>query len=1039
MRHPQRHPLAAVAPRSASRLAWLAGALVAIALALPARSALAQGTGSVSGVVASDLGTPLPGVQVTIPSLGVGNVSGADGRYLIARVPAGTYRLRAQRLGFQAREQEVSVADGRTTTANLTLTSAPTTLAEQVIVGYTTEQRRDITGAVASVSGTELQDQKVATIEEALRGRAAGVTVAASGEPGRPAQIIIRGQNGFGTPSPLYVVDGMYMTENPNLNPDDIESVEVLKDASAAAQYGAQASNGVVVIRTRHGQAGANELRLSTYYGYQAVPKRIDMMSTTQWQALNTQAYLNAGFAPASIPAGVTTATNVSTNWQDAVFRSGAIQDHNLQLSGGSADQSYFVSGGFLEQQGTIITTDFRRYSLRVNSDARRGRFSFGEALAVSRGDRQGLNGYPLIDVVRMTPTVPIYDPANPGGYGYGSPASPTYGTNPVGELQAQNNKFRSNQALGTVFGDVELLSRLHYRLNVGLNYNDSTVTNWRSIAQLRYLSANPYATLTNASATGTSVLVENLLNFDDSYRGGAHRVSAVAGTSSQRVDYDRLSAYRQGYTNETLQEINAGANAGASNTGFSIPFRTNALLARATYAFMDRYLLTASGRHDCSSRFSPDNRCGNFGAVSAGWVVSEEGFYKSIPFANRLDFLKLRASTGVLGDQNIGDFAYLAPIASNVNYIFNGTPVSGAIQTVLTNPDLKWQRNKSNDVGFDLGMMGQALTITADYYSNTSDQLLVSVPLAPDLGSGGNPIVNAGSVRNSGFELGARHHMERGRLQFNSALNLTTTRNRVVSLGNGGQPIFAGGINGQSISRTAVGSPIGEYYVRHMVGIFQNQAEVDAYKNSKGVVIQPGAKPGDVKYADINDDGTINDNDRYDAGNGVPKLQGGLFFDGRMGAFDFGLNFTGAYGNKIYNAVRYWTERMDDLNNSRAELSPWSPTNPSTTTPRAVFGAAGAENATVASDRWLESGSYTRLKNVILGYTIPDRLVRQFGTSIRQPRVYLNLQNLYTWTKYSGWDPEILGYGDPLARGIDDGYIYPNPRTVTIGLDLRL
>jgi TonB-linked SusC/RagA family outer membrane protein len=1025
--------------RAGARLGWLVGVVCAVvALAVLPQAAHAQATGSVSGVVSSDAGVPLAGVQVTIPSLRTGSVTGVDGRYLIARLPAGTYTLRAQRLGFQAREQTVSVAAGQTTTANVSLTSAPMTLAEQVIVGYTTEQRRDITGAVSSVSGTELQDQKVATIEESLRGRAPGVTVAASGEPGRPAQIIIRGQNGFGTPSPLYVVDGMYLTENPNLNPDDIESVEVLKDASAAAQYGAQASNGVIVIRTRHGQAGAGELRLSSYYGYQAVPTRIDMMNTAQWQALNTQAYLNAGFAPATIPSGVTAASTVSTNWQDAVFRSGAIQDHNLQLSGGSADQSYFVSGGYLEQQGTIITTDFRRYSLRVNSDARRGRLSFGEALAISRGDRQGLNGYPLIDVVRMAPTIAVFDPAT-GAYGYGSPANPTYGTNPVGELQAQNNQYRSNQALGTVFADAELLSKLHYRLNVGLNYNDSTVTNWRSIAQLRYLSANPYATLTNANATGTSLLFENLLNFDDSYREGSHRISAVAGTSSQRVDFARLSAYRQGFTNETLQQIDAGTNAGASNAGFSVPFRTNAFLGRATYAFKDRYLLTASGRHDCSSRFSPDNRCGNFGAVSAGWVASEESFYKAIPLVNRLEFLKLRASTGVLGDQNIGDFAYLAPIASNVNYIFNGTAVSGAIQSVLTNPDLKWQRNRSNDVGIDVGMMNQALTLTADYYSNTSDQLLVSVPLAPDLGSGGNPIVNAGSVRNSGFELGARHHAERGRLQLNTALNLTTTRNRVLSLGNGGQPIFAGGINGQSISRTAVGSPIGEFYVRHMAGIFQTQAEVDGYKNSKGVVIQPGAKPGDVKYADLNDDGTINDNDRYNAGNGVPKLQGGLFFDGHMGAFDFGLNFTGAYGSKIYNAVRYWTERMDDLNNSRAGLSPWTPTNPSTTTPRAVFGAAGAENATVASDRWLESGSYTRLKNLILGYTIPESVAQRLGGSIRQPRVYLNLQNLHTWTKYSGWDPEILGYGDPLARGIDDGYIYPNPRTVTIGLDLRL
>ncbi|MDB4889619.1 MAG: TonB-dependent outer membrane protein SusC/RagA, partial [Gemmatimonadetes bacterium] len=679
--HTQWHFTMAVAAR-ASRLGRALCAAI-ITLILPLVSAQAQqGTGVVSGTVTSDVGAPVPGAQLSIANLRIGTVTGDDGRYTLTRVPAGTYVLRVSRLGFRAGQQTISVTAGQTTTANVTLTAAPTTLSEQVVVGYTTELRRDVTGSVATVSGNELQDQKVATVEEALRGRAAGVSVAASGEPGRPAQIIIRGQNGFGTPSPLYVVDGMYLTENPNLNPDDIETVEVLKDASAAAQYGAQASNGVIVIRTRRGTNGANEVRVASYYGQQEVPKRISMMNTAEWQALNVQAFANAGITGSNVPSGVTTASTVNTNWQDAVFRGGAIQDHNLQLSGGSQDATYLISGGYLQQSGTIITTDFKRYSLRVNSDARRGRFGFGEALAVSRGDRRGLNGFPLIDVVRMAPTIPVMDPTNASGYGYGSPANPTYGTNPVGELQAQSNTFRSNQALGTVFADVELFSKLHYRLNVGLNYNDSTTANWRSISQLRYLTANPYATLTNANANSTSVLYENLLNFDDSFREGSHRFSSVVGTSSQRVDFDRLSAYRQGYSNETLQQINAGANSGASNAGFAIPFRTNALLARATYAFKDRYLVTGSARHDCSSRFSPDNRCGNFGAASIGWVVSEESFYKSLPLLNRLDFLKLRASAGVLGDQNIGDLAYLAPIATNVNYVFNGTPVSGAIQT---------------------------------------------------------------------------------------------------------------------------------------------------------------------------------------------------------------------------------------------------------------------------------------------------------------------------------------------------------------------
>ena len=1025
-------------PRSTAGISRPSGRALATALAFAlsaaAPAALHAQTGSrVTGTVVSEAGQPIPRVQVTIPSTTFGAVTNEQGKYTISGVAPGTYDVRAQRIGFSPMTQRVTVTSGADAVADFHLQVLAATLAP-VTVGYTTEQRRDVSAAVASVTGAELRDQKVATVEEAVRGRIPGVQVAASGEPGRPAQIIVRGQNGFGSPAPLYVVDGMYMSENPNLNPDDIESIDVLKDASAAAQYGAQASNGVVVIRTRRGHAGNNEVQLHTYYGYQDVPKRLSMMNAQQWQALNLMAYQNAGFAPADIPAGLTGAPTVNTDWQDAVFQRGAIQDYNLQMSGGSPTAGYLVSGGVLDQKGTIITTNFRRYSFRVNSDARSGRFSIGENLALSQGNQQGLNGYPLIDVVRMVPTIPVRDPGNPGGWGYGSTANPTYGTNPVGELEAQTNKYRSNQVIGTAFGELEIFHNLRYRLNLGLNYNDSTTTNWRSINQLRYLTPNPFATLAQARANGTSLLYENLLNFEDSYGTGKHRVTAVVGTTSQRVDFNRLFAFRQGFSDETLQEIDAGSTAGASNSGFTIPFRSNAVLARANYALLDRYLFSLSGRRDCSSRFSPGNRCGNFGAASIGWVASDESFFKDIPFVGSSNFLKLRASMGVLGDQNIGDFAYVAPIGSNVNYIFNGTPASGAIQEALANPNLRWQSNRSTDVGLDLGLLNSTLTVTADYYNNTSDHLLVSAPIPPSLGSSSNPVINAGKVRNAGFELGATHHLERGKLQFNTALNLTKTRNKVLSLGNGGQPIFAG-ING--VARSAVGSPIGEFYVKHVAGIFQSAADVASYTGPGGAPIQPGAQPGDIKYADLNGDGTINEKDRYNAGNGIPKLQGGLFFDAHYGAFDAGLNFRGSYGYKIFNVVKWWTERMDDLNNSRSGLQPWTPENHSTTTPRAVFGAAGAANGDVVSDRWIENGSYTRLQNLILGYALPPRIAQRVYTG--SARVYLNIQNLYTWTKYSNWDPEILGFGDPLARGIDDGFIYPNPRTVTIGLDLRM
>jgi TonB-linked SusC/RagA family outer membrane protein len=1003
-------------------------------LSLTPRLSAAQiaGAGTITGTITSDAGQPVSGVQVFVPGRGIGATTDAEGHFTIRGVPPGTYQLRAQRIGFEPRSTQVTVGANQTITADFALSQLATTLTTQVVVGYTTQQRRDVSDAVSSVRGDEIADQKVATLEEALQGRVPGVQIASSGEPGRPALIIIRGQNGFGNPSPLYVVDGMYMSENPNLNPDDIESIDVLKDASAAAQYGAQASNGVIVIRTRHGRPGDTQVQVHTYYGFQQVPKRIDMMNATQWAALTQQAYQNAGLTP---PAGATTPTTVNTNWQDAVFQTGAIQDHNLQVSGGTASANYLLSAGYLDQKGTIVTTDFRRYSLRMNSTANRGRFTLGENLAVARGLMQGLNGYPLIDVVRMLPTIPVYDPTNPGGWGFGSAANPTYGTNPVGALQAQSNKYRSNQVLGTAFGDVGLLSSLHYRLNLGLNYNDSSINNWRSIDQLRYLTPLPYATLTNTTANVTSLLVENLLNFDNTYRGGADHIAAVVGATSQRNDFSRLSAFRQGFTNENLQQINAGSSSGASNSGFSVPFRTNSFLARATYSLLDRYLLTGSARHDCSSRFSPGNRCGNFGAGSVGWVASDEGFFKSIPLLNRADFLKLRASTGVLGDQNIGDFAFIAPIVSNINYIFNGTVVSGAIQQALANPNLRWQGNRSSNLGLDLAVLGNTLNITADYYKNTSSQLLVSAPIPPDLGSSTNPIVNAGSVRNAGMELGIAHHLDRGDFQFNTTFNLTTTHNRVLSLGNGGQPLFAG-ISG--VARTAVGQPIGEFYLKHVAGIFQSQAEIDAYKNSAGIVIQPNAKPGDIKYADLNGDGVINDGDRYNAGNGIPKLQGGLFLDAHKGPLEIGVNLRGAYGYKIYNVVRYWTNRMDDLNNSRVGLNPWTPTNPSNTTPRAVFGAAGAANADPVSDRWLESGNYTRIQNLVIGYALPQTIAQRVGASTGS-RVYLNIQNLHTFTNYSNWDPEILGFGDPLARGIDDGFIYPNPRTITLGLDLRL
>jgi TonB-linked SusC/RagA family outer membrane protein len=1001
-------------------------AVLAVIFAIAASPAtLAAQDGRITGIVFGDGAQPLPDVQVSLVGTRFGTLTNEAGRYNLIGVTPGSYTLRAQRIGYRPTEQPVSVTADGVTTLDMSLVNAPTALKNQVVVGYTTQQRRDVSDAVAGVSAEDIEDQKVATVDEALRGRVAGVQVAASGEPGRAAEVIIRGQAFTGNSAPLYVVDGMYLRQNPNLNPDDIESIEILKDASAAAQYGAQAANGVVVIRTKKGRPGStNQVEVRSYYGYQEVPKKVEMMNTTEWAALNRMAYTNAGLTPIG---GSATPPNFTTDWQDAVFQRGAIQDHNVSIGGGSESAHYMVSGGYLKQEGTIIETGFDRFSIRLNSDIKRGRVTIGENMALSRTDRRGLNDFPLIDVLRMLPTIPVRDPDNIGGYGYGDAANETFGTNPVGLQRTRDNLLRSHQIIGTAFAEVALPANFRYRFNVGLNFENFAQRDFRHQAILRLGNQLDSARLTDLSDNSTSLLYENLLMYDNSFRDAKHRISAVLGRTEQEQSFHRLSAFRQGYSLEDLKEINAGKTFGLNNAGFSTRSALQGTLFRANYALMDRYLATVSLRRDGSSRFGPSNRYANFSALSLGWVATSEPFYQRIPLLGKANYLKVRGSYGELGNQDIGDYQFEAPINTNINYQFGNTVNNGAIQLSLASPNIKWQSNKQYNFGTDWGLLGDRLTVTTDLYQATSEGLLVNAPLPWSLGASGNPVVNAGSIRNTGLEIGATHHLNYRSLRLNTGANFNKTKNRVLSLGNGGQPIMARGV-----SRTEVGYPIGTYYVFKTAGIFQTAAEVTAHG------VQPGAQPGDVRFVDVNGDGTLDDDDRYYAGNAIPDFTYGFFFDGGVGAFDFGLNIRGSHGAEIFNVARWWTDRMDDNSNYRAGLEPWTPTNRSTTTPRAVIGPAGASNGRYNSDRWIEDGSYVRIQNLVLGYTLPGNIAEIAGMRGGRARVYMNIQNLATFSDFSNWDPETLGFGDPLARGLDDGGIYPNPRTVSFGLDLR-
>lgn len=1002
------------------------GSLPAPLAAQDPRPASAQ---SITGRVTGQGALPVADVSVIVVGTQLGAVTSADGRYAIIGVPAGTHEVRAQRIGYAPQTQTVTVLPGGSPTADFALEVVATTLSEIVRVGYTTQQRATVSDAVASVDVDALQTQASATLEEKLRGRIAGVNVTASGEPGRPAEIIVRGQNFLGPVGPLYVVDGVYMRQNPNLNPNDIESIDVLKDASAAAQYGSQSANGVVVITTRRGKAGPTKIGVNAYYGMQDIPTRIEMMNTQEWARIARMALNNAGTSGDSALAR-NLPTGVDTDWQEEIFQKGYIQDLNLSVSGGADQASYLISGGYLNQTGTVIRTGFDRYSLRVNAEGRTSRFTFGENIALSRAAYVNMNGFPLVDAVRMPPSIPVYDPNSPSGYGFGSDANPTFGVNPVGAQRIQDNTNNSNQLNGNLYAEAGLFGGLKYRFNLGVNYEDWNGRNFRRQAQLRQNTVPDSTELLEIRDNSTQVLFENMLAFNNQF--GPHALNAVAAFTEQMGDYDRITALRRGYVGTDDQTIDVGTLR-IRNSGFRTERALRSLLARANYVFADRYIVTGSVRRDGSTRFGPGKKYGVFGAGSLGWVLSEEGFFGSIPwFSNQVDYLKLRASYGQLGNQDIDDYAYEALITPNLGYLFgNGVVQSGATQLSFANPDIRWQGNIQSNVGFDMNLLRSTLNLSLDYYVSQSSDLLVRAPISPSSGSAESPYVNAGKVSNRGFELGLQHKYDSPEWGLNSSLTMNTVRNRVESLGNGGQPIFAGPFGG--IARTAVGAPIGSYFVRRTAGIFQSAAEVTAH------CAQPDAQPGDVRYADLNGDCRINDLDRYNAGSAVPKLEGGLYFDGHYGMFDAGIGFRGSYGARIFNIIRFWTDRMNEGSNYRKGLEPWTPENRSTTTPRAVFGPAGGQNAIAISDRWIESGSYLRIQNLSVGMRLPEQLTfGAFGMNTRSARVYLAVQNLHTFTDYSNWDPEVLGQGDPLARGFDDGRIYPNARTVTFGVSVQ-
>lgn len=973
---------------------------------------------TITGKVMNTQGEPLAGASVLEKGTHNGTSTDSSGNFTLSVLNANE-TLVISSVGYAQQEFPLN---GKTSITAV-LQAADSKLDEIVVIGYQAIRKKDLTGAVSVVDANDIKKLTATTVGEALQGMAAGVSVRSGGKPGQESIIEIRGVGNFANNTPLFVIDGLISNGNRDFNPNDIESIQVLKDASAAAIYGANAANGVVIITTKKGKEGPLRVNLSAKYGIQQVPKRWDLTNNVEFAELNKQAYANAGKPPM---ASVSTEFNpaINTDWQKAILRTGSTQEYNVEFSGGGKTSNYLVSGNYFKNDGTVLGTSFDRISLRINSEGRRGIFKIGENLSLNNSHEDLMQGNPFIDMVRMLPVIPVYDANNPGGYGYGSDKAYTFGTNPV----ALNNLVQEDQynfrVRGNAYAELAPVKWIVYKMNYGLETSFDHFTSLRKAGSWTYNQPVDPSNFYENRAQYLSQLFENTVNFDKKL--GKHNINGVVGTSYRVVTYEQTNGKKLNITQLSNGPYYPQLDAGLTNPqtgGYKNKFVTFSYLGRLNYDYDGRYLLSATFRRDGDSRFGTNYRYGNFPSISAAWRLSKEAFFH-VPW---ISDLKLRGSYGELGTSNIGEFDRFGKINLFPIAVFGTgqTIQNGAIQTQLVNPDVHWETKKTTNIGLDAGLFNNQFSFSVEYYKAKTVDVLTHVPVPQTSGNrGDDPFINAASLQNTGFEFSGTYRNSRHRVKFDISANVSTVHNKVLALGDLGQGIT---YIATGLTRTQIGHPIGSWFLLQSDGIFQNQKEIDDHK------VQPFAKPGDIRYVDVNKDGVLDNNDRTFIGSPWPKFQSGLLFNAYYGSFSLSIQLYGSFGNKIFNATRSVIDRFDDNSNYRKGIQPWTEQNHSTSFPRIAYsGDIDVQfNTRGDTDRWLEDGSYVKMRNIQLGYALPDKLLKRI--SFQSVRLFLSGQNLFTITKYTGLDPDIVGNG-LLERGNDNGN-YPSNRIFSLGV----
>lgn len=981
---------------------------------------------TVTGTVTDVSGEPIIGANIRIKGTTTGTITDIDGNFSIEAEPQSV--IEVSYIGYLTQETVIN----NQKSIRFLLKEDTKTLDEVVVIGYGVQKKADLTGSVANINTEKLNTQSNANIGQALQGKIAGVDIVSQGgAPGSGTRIMVRGIGTLNNASPLYIVDGMYMNSIDHINPNDIASIDVLKDASSAAIYGSRAANGVIIVTTKEGSntEGKPIIDLSVNLGISTASKFLDMLDAKGWAEVTTIARQAIG-KPA-LDMATDLANKPDNDWQDIMFRPALMQNYNLAVKGGGKYSTYYTGLGYFNQDGIVKGTNYQRYNIQSKNDYKRGIFSAGTNLIISFSHdkplHQELRGGMIGTILQSVPTLEKYDDTREGGYGgtYGDVVNIPH---PLAIIDDNiMDRYNENvKIFANLYAQIELFKGLKYKLNLTPDFSFERYKNYLNKYDFG-LATNSITQLTERQRRRRNILVENLLTFDRTF--GEHKISALAGYTYQDSRFRHIQAYGEGLP-QGLEEIDA-ATTNRSNEGNSWRSVLTSILGRVFYSYQNKYLFTATIRRDGSFKFGKNNRYGYFPSFSLGWNVAEEKFMENVHW---LDQLKLRGGYGVLGNQEIDNYQYSSTITTGINYPDgNGGLLQGAFPKNFANPDIKWEETAMTNVGIDFMAFNNRLSLTADYYVKNTKDILLTVPIPISSGGANDPIRNAGKIRNNGFEFNLGW-MDQPNPDISYGINLigSFNKNKVIAMGSESGSIKGGSTN-QNIttSETKAGYPIGGYWLISTAGYFNSQEEVDAYAKD-GKKIQPAAEPGDIKFVDANNDGVINDDDRVFQGSPFPDFTFALNGNMRYKNFDLSIGLQGVLGNKIYNATRQTLEDVTKGSNFLAScLDYWTPENKNASHPRLTWDDPN-RNTRAESDRYLENGSYLRLRSVQLGYTFPQTW---FKGAIQHARVYINAENLFTITSYSGYSPDVNA-DNANYRGFDN-FIYPTNRTFMLGLNV--